>query len=56
MDVVQVIENAISANPDVGLVLEIATRAREAESKEPPRQIGVATDTAAVPANSQCPV
>ncbi len=56
MDAEQVIENALDRNPEMQLVLEIAARAREAESKEPPRNIGMATETAAVPTNSQYPV
>jgi hypothetical protein len=53
-DTAQVIEDGLAANPDVRLVLEIALRAREVESKEPPRNIGVATDIVATPTNSQC--
>jgi len=52
----QVIKSALDRNPEIRLVLEIAARAREAESKEPPRNIGMATETAAVPTNSQYPV
>lgn len=54
MDAAQVIKDALETNPDVRLVLEVATRAREAESKEPPRSIGFATDIVAIPTNSQC--
>ena len=54
MNVEQIIKSALDENPDIRLVLEIAARAREAESKEPPRNIGVATDIVAVPTNSQC--
>jgi hypothetical protein len=51
-----VIQKAIDENPEVRLVLEIAMRARDAESKEPPLDIGMATDIVATPTNSQCPV
>ncbi len=54
MNAEQTIQNALDKNPDIRLVLEIAARAREAESKEPPRNIGIATETAAIPTNSQC--
>lgn len=54
MDTAQVIKDALDANPDVRLVLAIAARARDAESKEPPRNIGFATDIVAIPTNSQC--
>lgn len=43
----RVIEDAIKANPDVRLVLDIAKRAQDATA-EPPRYIGVATDICVV--------
>jgi hypothetical protein len=43
----RVIENALK-NDEVRLVLEIATRAREIESREQPRDIITSTETAAV--------
>jgi hypothetical protein len=52
----QAVQNAIDKNPDIRLVLEIAARAFEVESKEPPLYTGMATDTVAQPANLQCPV
>ena len=55
-DAGRVIERAIKQHPDVSLVLEIAARSRIATASEPPRAPGVATDTATVPTNSQCPV
>ena len=54
MSAEQVIKNALEENPDIRLVLEIAARARDAESKEPPQNIGIATDIVAIPTNSQC--
>ena len=53
MNAEQVIKNALDKNPDIRLVLEIAKRAREAESKVPPRNMEIATETVAVPTNSQ---
>lgn len=55
-DVPQIIQNEFSKNPEVRLVLEIALRAREVESKEPPVNIGTATEVVAIPTNWQCPV
>jgi len=52
----QLIQEAIDKNPEISLVLEIAARARELELKEPPRNIGIATETAAIPTNLQYPV
>jgi hypothetical protein len=43
-------------NPDVRTVLEIAARARDIESREPAKTIGIATDIIAIPTNSQYPV
>jgi hypothetical protein len=54
MSVEKLIKNALDKNPEIRLVLDIAARARDAESKEPPRNIGVATDIVAIPTNSQC--
>jgi hypothetical protein len=52
----QTVQKALDKDPDVRLVLEIAARARSAESKEPPLYIGMATDTVTVPTSSQHPV
>jgi len=54
VDTIQVIKNELDKNPEVSLILEIATQAREMESKEPPRNIGVATEIITIPTNSQC--
>jgi hypothetical protein len=56
MDAKKIVTKALNDNPEIRLVLEIAARAREVESKEPPRHIGFATDTVAVPTSSQRPV
>jgi hypothetical protein len=50
------LQRQIAENPDIRAVLEIALRAREAETTQPARVIGIATDIAAIPSNSQCPV
>lgn len=56
MDAAQIIKHALETNPGVRLVLEVATRAREAESKEPPRELGASTKVTAIPNNPQCGV
>ncbi len=53
MDVDRTIRNVLAKNPEMLLVLEIATRAREVESREPPRELGLSTDIAVVQPNSQ---
>jgi hypothetical protein len=50
------LQEQIANNPDIRAVLEIAMRARETEATQPARAIGIATDIAATPSNSQCPV
>lgn len=55
-DVTQLIKNALEANPEVRLVLEIASRARDAESREAPRELGASTDVTAIPSHPQCGV
>jgi hypothetical protein len=56
MDAETVVRNLIDESPDVRLVLEIATRAHAIESREPPRNLGMATDVVVNPTNSQYPV
>ena len=46
----QLILNELEKNPEVALVLEIATRAREIQERELPQEIRVASEIAAVPA------
>jgi hypothetical protein len=48
----KIIQRAMEENPEFRLVLDMATRVRDVESKEPPRNIGMATDTASIPVNS----
>ena len=55
MHIAAIIRKGITENPDVRTVLEIALRARELESAQPPRNIGIATDAVATSTNSQCP-
>ena len=50
------LRRALGQNPEMLLVLEMAKRAREIESVQPPREISVSTDVIATPTNSQCPV
>jgi hypothetical protein len=54
MQAEKIVKNALDKNPDMRLVLEIAARARETESKEAPRNIGMATDVVSIPVNSAC--
>ncbi len=50
----QMIDKAFSENPDVLVVLEIAARAREAEARELPREIGISAEVVAIPTDLQC--
>jgi hypothetical protein len=50
------IQKAIEDNPEIRVVLAIAERAREAEARELPREIGTATEVVAIPNNPQCAV
>ncbi|MGA9564719.1 MAG: hypothetical protein WBS19_04270 [Candidatus Korobacteraceae bacterium] len=52
----QQIKDALNSNDEVRLVLEIATRAREVEAREMPREIGTSTDVVVVPIHPQCAV
>jgi hypothetical protein len=54
MRAAQMIKDALEDNPDILLVLEIAMRARELESREPPRELSASTEVAAIPTNPQC--
>ena len=56
MDAGKVVEKTLSDNPEIRLVLEIAARTRDAESKELPRTINIPTEVTAIPTNSQRPV
>lgn len=50
----KVIQQALEDNPEFRLVLDMAARARDVESKEPARDIGMATDVVSIPVNSAC--
>jgi hypothetical protein len=50
------IRKALEDNPDLRIVLEIASRARELEAKEPPRELVTTTGVVTIPANQQVPV
>jgi hypothetical protein len=54
MDAEQTVKEAIQANPELRLVLEIAARSQELEFKEPPRTIGMSSDVSSIPVNSAC--
>jgi|HubBroStandDraft_6_1064221.scaffolds.fasta_scaffold2330911_1 hypothetical protein len=49
----QIVQQALKDDPEVRLVLEIAARAREAEARELPREVGSATEVVAIPLHSQ---
>lgn len=53
MKTTQLIDKALKENPEVLVVLEIATRARQTEDRELPREIGVSTEVAVIPTDSQ---
>jgi len=48
-----VLTDGLQANPEIQIVMEIAMRAREAEAREPPREMDMITETIATPINSQ---
>ena len=50
----KIITSALKKNPDIQLVLDIAARARDAESRELPVSIGMATEIVSVPVSSAC--
>lgn len=53
MNATQLIDKALKENPEVLVVLDIAARARQTENRELPREIGVSTDVAVIPTDSQ---
>lgn len=48
----QLIQREMKENPEVSLILEIAARAREVETREPPQEIRVSTEAIAIPATT----
>jgi hypothetical protein len=53
MNAKQIIQDAIETNPEIRLVLEIASRARDTEAREQPRELGSATEVVAIPTHTQ---
>jgi hypothetical protein len=53
MDATKIIKQAIDDNPDIRLVLDIAARAREAQEREPAKDLRASTDVGANPTTSQ---
>jgi hypothetical protein len=56
MDAEKIVQQTMDDNPEVQLVLEIAARARDTESRELPQDVGAATEVVALPINPQCAV
>ncbi len=52
----QIIQDAIDANPEIRLILDIATRARELEEKSAPLELRASSDVVAIPIKPQCAV
>lgn len=55
-EIEQMIKKAMRENPDVRLVLDIAARTQEMESREIPRELGMSTEVATTPTNPQTAV
>ena len=53
MDAGQIIKDALDANPELRLVLEVSERTQLLESLAPPVDIRVATETIVIPVTSQ---
>jgi hypothetical protein len=52
----QIIRDAIESNPEIRLILDIATRARELEEKSFPLELRASADVVAIPVKLQCAV
>ena len=52
----KVVTKSLAQNPEIQLILEIAKRARDVQSSEPPRELDLTTSAIINPTNSQCPV
>ena len=52
----KLIQKMLDDDAEVRLVLEIASRARDIEARELPRELGTATEVVAIPTNPQCAV
>jgi hypothetical protein len=55
MDACQLIQDAIANDPQVGLVLEIAKRARDAEEYNIPTELEDSSEVVAIPTEQQYP-
>jgi hypothetical protein len=55
-DATQLVKDTLESNDEVRLVLDIATRARELEARELPRENNVSTDVIAIPLQTQAVV
>jgi hypothetical protein len=53
MKIERIIQDAVDANPEIRLILEIAARARDTEAREQPRELSSATEVAAIPIHTQ---
>lgn len=53
MSAADTIRKALDEHPEVRTVLEIAARARQAEAKEPAREIGTSAEVIVVPTHVQ---
>jgi hypothetical protein len=47
------IQDAVDANPEIRLVLEIAALARDTEARELPREIGSSSEVIVIPTHAQ---
>lgn len=56
IDAPQPVLEAFKNNPETKLILEIAARARDLRSKEPPIEITASTDVVAIPSQQQLAV
>lgn len=55
-NITQLVKDALNGNDEIRLVLDVATRARETEDRELPREINVSTDVIAIPLQTQTAV
>ncbi len=53
MPVPKTIQQEIDQNPEIRMVLEIATRVRESEARELPRELVSSSEVVAIPAHAQ---
>jgi len=56
MDIEKMVQKAMKVNPEMQLVLEIATRARKMEENAPPKELRASADVVAIPIKPQCAV